>query len=148
MRGRYAELVEGSISNRGNIIEVDSLEKKVRHSESYISLYEFGEDILSYVKDNNGISGYDGLTSMTTLWIDFDSKDLNKAKKEVIEFIEYMYQFFDIDKNIWHIYFSGGKGFHIGLDAKVIGIDGLIDRHLPNMIKLFVTALVKDMNSH
>ena len=148
MRGRYAELVEGSISNRGNIIEIDSLEKKIRNSESYISLYEFGEDILSYVKDNNGISGYDGLTSMTTLWIDFDSKDLEKAKKEVVEFIEYMYQFFDIDRNVWHIYFSGGKGFHIGLDAKVIGIDGLVDRHLPNMIKLFITALVKDMNSH
>ena len=148
MRRRYVELVEGSISNRGNIIEVNSLEKKIRRAESYMSLYSFGDDILTYVKDNKGISGYDGLASMATLWIDFDSKDLDKAKTEVIDFIEYMYQFFDIEHGIWQIYFSGGKGFHIGLDTKIIGIDDLIDRHLPNMIKLFVTSIVDDMKSH
>ena len=85
---------------------------------------------------------------MRMLWIDFDSEDLEKAKKEVIGFVNYMDRFFGIEPDSWKIYFSGGKGFHVGLDTKVIGINDLIDKDLPDMIKAFVTNLVKDMNSH
>jgi len=144
MQNRYIELVEESIVNRGHIIPVNSLDKKIRTSESYVSMYEFGDDINSYIKESGSIAGYDGEVSLRILWFDFDSENLDKARNEVLNFIDYISDDFGIEKHMFQVYFSGGKGFHVGLHSKIIGIDNIIDKDLPNMVKEFVKKLIKD----
>ena len=75
----YVELVEGSITNRGKIVELNQVPSKQRSSESYITLFPFDKSILPYVSRFKTVKGFRGLNYVfPALFIDID----NEGKKD------------------------------------------------------------------
>ena len=49
-----------------------------------------------------------------------------------------MYNKYALPHSSYIIYFSGNKGFHLGIDSRVLGIDGVYDSNLPKALKSLV----------
>jgi hypothetical protein len=57
------------------------------------------------------------------IWFDFDhATDANEAKKDALKLCETLTNIINLDQNSLRIWFSGKKGFHVTIDARVCGI--------------------------
>jgi KaiC/GvpD/RAD55 family RecA-like ATPase len=83
--------------------------------DTYMSLYDFDDSITDYFSKNNSLSGFDGLVYIPDEFIlDIDGKDkddLDNARKKTIGLLLLLD---DLDIP-YRVYFSGNKGFHVGI---------------------------------
>ena len=118
----YYELIEGTKSHTNNFIPVTELKSSPRDFQAYCSLFGYDQSILDFVKLHNTISGYNGDYYLQTFYFDIDCKgDLQAAKDSAIELIRKLNIEYKVNPNHLIIYFSGGKGFHIGIYDKMFG---------------------------
>ena len=142
----YTELVEKSIANRGNIVGLQEIKVKKTNYERYISLFLFDEGIKSHFKRTNSMSNYTDKVGINTIWIDFDNEgNLEDVKKEVLRFVNQLNNKYDFPEDYIPVYFSGSKGFHVGIPAKVIGLDGVFEKDLPAKVKSFIAKLTNNI---
>jgi hypothetical protein len=133
----FVELVEKDIKNRGLIVPIGNVDaRKNRDYCAYASLLYFDESInqhLEYTKTlltndgkqrfkNGSVSEYKGNYSCNWFWFDVDcGENLNLA----LDSTRKLYNRLTVDYGVCKFdvipYFSGGKGFHIGLSAKFFG---------------------------
>lgn len=74
------------------------------------------------------------------LYLDFDSQDFNEVKEDVIMAMSYIKVVFRIkDLNTCQIFYSGNKGVHIIVPAKVLGIEP--DKKLNEIFKIIAEAI-------
>lgn len=156
--GHYYELVEKSISRRGYIVKFSNIENKPRDFEAYISAFGMSHDIVDYVKINNTITGFSGNFCMHRLWIDIEvpkkeresmsfSEYIDSARKSSIEIINKLHSDYSLGVDDVDIYFSGGKGFHLGISNVYVGGDYGESPDLPQRVKRFVQELCKGINN-
>lgn len=134
----YTELVERSLSNRGNIIPVKDLKIFKRDYEAYISMFFYDDSIIKHIENKNSIADYSGPVIAKNIWIDFDSEDRSESLKDSAEFITRMNEYFKVPYEAHRIYFSGAKGFHIGLPSELMGIENYKSDDLHLKVKKFV----------
>jgi len=83
--------------------------------DTYMSLYDFDENIKEFFSKNNSLSGFDGLVYIPDEFIlDVDGKDnddLDSARKKAIGLSILL----DDLQIPFRLYFSGNKGFHFGI---------------------------------
>ena len=96
--------------NAGNVCDWMNIDK-----DTYMSLYDFDDNITDYFSKNNTLSGFDGLVYMPDEFIlDIDGKDkddLENARQKTIGLTLLL-----DDLGIpYYLYFSGNKGFHVGI---------------------------------
>ena len=94
-------------SNINNWMNIDK--------DTYMSLYEFDNNITDFFAAKNTLSGFDGLVYMPDEFIlDVDGKDkedLENARQKTVGLILLL-----DDLGIpYNLYFSGNKGFHVGI---------------------------------
>lgn len=151
---RYVELIERSVSNRGLIIPLEDFKVIKRDYECYNSMFNFSDDIIEHVKvfeEQNkykSVTGYSGECGMNFLWIDIDTDSESSAKENIARTIEETKRIvvnLDIKYGLTYdkvpIYFSGNKGFHIGISAKCFGADEFYSENLPKIAKAFVREI-------
>ena len=140
----YIELVEKAITNRGNIVELNQVANKPRDYECYMTLFPFDKNILEYVKLNKSVKGYKGITYVfPALFIDIDNEnDLDSAHGSACELVARLINDYQVNPNDLMIYFSGRKGFHIGIPAWMIGIDAP-EREIAARSEMFALELTK-----
>lgn len=143
----YVEIVEKSISKRGTIIPIKNVSiKKVKY-QRYISLFYFDDMMLKHIEKTNSMSNFTGDVGIKTIWIDFDNEDnIEEARQQVVKFLDNMQKQYGFAKDYLPVYFSGGKGFHVGIPAKVVNLDGVMSSNLPTNIKNFVMHITKDIS--
>lgn len=125
------------LGDRNNIVNVSTVTSERVNSEKYISLYIYTSDVLDYIAENivekdgkkyNSILNYDGDVSFSTFYIDIDRKgksqleNLQDALFDTSVLIKKLYFTYEIPYEDILIYFSGGKGFHIGIKDKSFGL--------------------------
>lgn len=137
----YKEIIEHEVkNNRGKVILESEISREPANYERYASLFSFDKNILEYVKlNNNSLSGYKGTLYTNWIWIDFDDKDKNidNSVKMVKDFVRDLNKNYFIDADNLYYYFSGAKGFHVGIHEKLLG--GIIgDKTLAGKMKEFV----------
>lgn len=154
MERRFIELVEYNIFNRGLIIDVTQYENKRRNYEAYASLFTFKDDVVDYVKNNTNkktgkpsIEGYIGACSAKYLYIDIDCEgNMPLATKLMIELVEKLEVDYGIGYKSLMIYFSGNKGYHVGIPTKSFGADIITIDILPAVFKLMVKTLMSKVD--
>jgi hypothetical protein len=86
------------------------------HREAYLSAFQFGEDFRRLLLETGSTAGYSGPCWSSWLWWDIDAEgDLARAQADaeaLAEVVTTRYQAADVDLLI---FFSGSKGFHVGL---------------------------------
>lgn len=150
MERRFIELIEYSIGNRNNVIDVRQYLNVKRSYEAYTSLFVYKEDVVDYIKNNisvktklPSIEGYVGEVSAKYLWIDIDVEgNLQLATKYMLDLVDRIEREYGLTYKSLSVWFSGNKGFHIGIPTKCFGADEFCGDILPQAFKLMVKILL------
>lgn len=131
----YKELCEGGTYHSGIIVPEAEIDTAPSEMERYCSMFSFGEQILDHVKINKSTKGYNGIVYAKYFWLDIDVKgDIEKARQYALKLIIKLSSNYNLSPQDLFIYFSGGKGFHVGINGKTFG-EFKPSKDLPEMFK-------------
>jgi len=87
--------------------------------EVYLSAYQFSEDFREYLTTHGTVKGFAGPTWSTWLWFDIDREDINIALTDARRLVGFLCDRWKIDADSLLLFFSGRKGFHIGVPTSL-----------------------------
>ena len=86
--------------------------------EAYLSAFQFGEDFRRLLKETGSTAGYSGPCWSPWLWWDVDAEgDLARAQAESEALADVLVNRYQVDAGDLLAFFSGSKGFHLGLST-------------------------------
>ena len=85
------------------------------HREAYLSAFTFGDDFRLYLDANRSTKGFDGPCTAEFIWWDIDRDDIEAARRDTARLSMHLADRFGLSDADLLIWFSGSKGFHIGL---------------------------------
>ena len=83
--------------------------------EAYLSAFTFGEDFRRHIDAHGSTKGFDGVCGGEFIWFDIDRTDLEAARRDAARMCLFICERYSIDDDSILVFFSGSKGFHIGL---------------------------------
>lgn len=89
--------------------------------ESYLSAFQFGDDFRQYLERTGSTRNYKGETWSRWLWFDVDRDDIENATMDVRKLAANLCRRYMLDGDELLAFFSGSKGFHLGLPLAVCG---------------------------
>jgi hypothetical protein len=92
--------------------------------ESYLSAFCFGDDFREHLTSTRSVRGFVGATWSRWVWFDIDRDDLDAALTDGRRLVAGVADRYRLDGDDLLIFFSGSKGFHVGLSTSVF--DGAI----------------------
>lgn len=91
-------------------------------TEFYLSLHTFPAAFIEQLKTTGKTAGYCGETFSRWLWFDIDREgDLPAALEAASRLADFLVKDFVPDTESLSLWFSGAKGFHVGLPVSVFG---------------------------
>ena len=111
-------LVDWSAAFRG-CCECDDRAEVER--ESYLSAFCFGSDFRRHLADTGSTKSYSGATWSPWLWFDIDRDDIDQATRDARRLAAGLVERFAMDTDDLLAFFSGSKGFHVGLPLSICG---------------------------
>jgi hypothetical protein len=108
--------------------------------ESYLSVFQFGVDFKHYLATNGSTKGYAGPTWARWIWFDIDREgNIESALADARRLVDSMSKRYQIQPRDLLIFFSGSKGFHVGLPTSIF--DGVADRRFHDFARTFASVL-------
>jgi len=89
--------------------------------ESYLSAFCFGATFRRHLAATGSTKGYTGATWSPWLWFDIDRDDIDQATRDARRLAAGMVDRFKLDGDDVLAFFSGSKGYHLGLPLSVCG---------------------------
>ncbi len=83
--------------------------------EGYMSAFQFDEDFRCLLTETGSTAGYTGLCWSPWLWFDIDREELADALVDARRLASFLAEWYRLPEESLLIFFSGSKGFHIGL---------------------------------
>lgn len=83
--------------------------------EAYLSAFTFGDDFRQHFDATGSTKGFDGLCCGAFVWFDIDRTDLEAARCDAARLVLFMVERYALNDDSPLMFFSGSKGFHIGL---------------------------------
>lgn len=83
--------------------------------ESYLSAFWFDETFRRHLDETGSTAGYAGPCWSPWLWFDLDGEELHYAYKDAAALAVFLVERFAVKPAELLIFFSGAKGFHIGV---------------------------------
>ena len=87
--------------------------------EGYLSAFQFGDDFRRFLLDTGSTAGFSGPCWSAWLWLDIDADELHYAQQDAGALAEFLVERYGINPGELLIFFSGSKGFHIGLPTSL-----------------------------
>lgn len=100
--------------------------------ESYLSAFQFDEDFRRLLLETGSTAGYSGPCWSPWLWFDLDAPDadgLHYAHKDAGALAVFLVERYAIDAGDLLCFFSGSKGFHVGLPTVLWSPDPSTNYH-------------------
>lgn len=91
------------------------------HKECYLSAFQFGDDFRAYLDANDSPKSYAGDCWSAWLWFDIDRDNLDHATRDARRLAAFLVDRWRLDGDDLLTFFSGSKGFHIGLPLSRCG---------------------------
>ena len=92
--------------------------------ESYLSAFTFGDDFRHHLTATGSVRGFAGATWSAWLWFDIDRDDIDQAATDARRLAAGLADRYRLDGDELLAFFSGSKGFHVGLPLSVCGSPG------------------------
>ena len=83
--------------------------------EAYLSAFTFGDDFRRHLDATGSTAGFDGVCGGEFVWFDIDRADLEAARRDAARLALFMMERYRLDDDALLVFFSGSKGFHLGL---------------------------------
>lgn len=122
---RFGYRIVGDLSKRRRLVDagvafaayVACHERAEVNREAYLSAFWFGADFRAYLAQTGSTKGFDGPCWTPFIWWDIDNEDdpqaaLDGARRLASTILE---RYRSLDDGDLQLFFSGSKGFHIGL---------------------------------
>jgi len=89
--------------------------------EAYLSAFTFGSDFGSHLEETGSTRNFDGLCRAGYLWFDIDRAEgeLETARRDTARLALSLVDRYSLDEDSLLLFFSGAKGFHIGLPVSL-----------------------------
>ncbi|MFC1527536.1 primase C-terminal domain-containing protein [Candidatus Neomarinimicrobiota bacterium] len=137
---KYVDTAFGAINKRNHIQEVAQIQLPDNPIDCYKTYFRFDSSYITHFKKNGrSISQYQGKCISDYIPIDIDRKNLDESLIICRDLIKYLQHDFDVTLDSLVIYFSGSKGFHIGIPISLLG-DIEPSENLPLRFKKFVLS--------
>lgn len=91
------------------------------HQECYLSAFQFDAQFQHYLSERGSPKGFDGPCWSPWLWIDIDRPQLVDATHDAQRLAEFVTARYSIEPSKLLIFFSGSKGFHLGIPVGLVG---------------------------
>lgn len=89
------------------------------HQQAYLSAFQFPEEFGVYLKTTGSTKGYTGSCWSRWLWLDIDNKnDPDAALCDTRRLVQLLQGRYSIANELL-VWFSGGKGYHVGLPTSL-----------------------------
>ncbi len=148
---QYIETAYGGLTHRNKIQTLeqarDVFNRLSKKNECYTSHFLFKKEILTHIKATRGsVEGFNGECYSGHIWVDIDRDDeslqkrIELAQQGAQEYVSRLKTDYHIDPNILDIYFTGAKGFCIGLPTELLDIPP--SKNFNQIIKGIVSHLV------
>jgi hypothetical protein len=85
------------------------------HREAYLSAFTFGDDFQQHLDAAGSTKGFDGVCGARFVWFDIDRTDLEAARRDAARLCLRLIERYSLDDDGPLMFFSGSKGFHLGL---------------------------------
>ncbi len=139
----YLETAFGSITHRNKMIRLPDIQASIENlrSENYVSIYRFLPRTAELVRDHGTVAGLSPqMVWSDFIWIDIDnSDDLSSARESALEIFRRLAEILGGQLDHVRLYFSGAKGFHIGIPSAFADLKPRAD--LPAIQKRVVKRL-------
>ena len=89
--------------------------------EGYLSAFTFGPDFRLHLDATHSTAGFEGACGGEFVWFDIDRTDLELARRDAARLALRLVERFAVADDCLLIFFSGAKGFHIGLPTLIWG---------------------------
>lgn len=93
------------------------------NGESYLSAFCFGAEFRDHLNEYGSPKGYAGPTRSDWLWFDIDNEDILEATKDAQKLAVSLIERFEFSGDQLLIFFSGSKGYHIGLPTSLFNAE-------------------------
>lgn len=89
-------------------------------TESYLSAFQFGDEFRLHLTGTGSTKGYVGACWSPWLWMDIDREDdIEAATRDARRLAAYVVDRYRLDGESLLIFFSGSKGYHVGLPTSL-----------------------------
>ncbi|MCC7349409.1 MAG: hypothetical protein IT446_02470 [Phycisphaerales bacterium] len=89
--------------------------------EAYLSAFWFGDDFRSHLIASGSTKGFTGVCWTPWLWWDIDNTgNVEQARIDAAKLANGLVEKYALDEDDLLIFFSGSKGFHVGLPTSII----------------------------
>ena len=83
--------------------------------EAYLSAFRFAADFAAHLKATGSTADFAGPCWSPWLWWDIDSEELQYAYKDAGALAAFLVERYTVEPGALLLFFSGSKGFHVGL---------------------------------
>jgi len=90
-------------------------ERAQTDAESYLSAFQFDAALSQHLQDTGSTRGFSGPTWAAWLWFDIDRQDIATALTDTVTLVSSVTTRFSTHADEMLVFFSGSKGFHVGL---------------------------------
>jgi len=124
---RFGFRIVGGCYNERRLVDADAAfvaharcdPKADLESECYLSAFRFGDDFATYLNATGSTKGYTGATWSAWLWFDIDRDELDDATNDARRLAAHLLERFSMVGDELLLFYSGSKGFHIGLPTSL-----------------------------
>ena len=135
---RFGFRIVGDCHNERRLVDADAAfvahceadPKAGLMNECYLSAFRFGDDFREQLNTTNSTKGFAGATWSPWLWFDIDRDDLDAATNDARRLVAGLLDRFGLAGDEVLIFFSGAKGFHVGLPTGLWNAEPGRDFHL------------------
>ena len=89
--------------------------------EAYLSAFTFGADFRELLESTGSCRGFAGACWSAWLWFDIDRADLDAALRDARRLALWLVERYRLDDDALLCFYSGSKGFHLGLPTSLWG---------------------------
>lgn len=140
---KYIDLAINGVANRNNIINIDSIKVDKNAMDCFTTMFLFKKEYLAHIKRTNSVRGASQFKVWSPyLWFDIDSENLQEATDNMQTLLRGIKSMGVLNKTI--VYYSGSKGYHIGINSGVFDFKPSVD--LPDKIRFVSTQIASLFN--
>jgi len=145
---RFVEVASRRLQGfRNRVVQLDEVEPLLREfggAEFFSSCYLFDEGLVAYVKERGGrVGGYRGPCWSRICYVDLDAWELGRALATARDLCSFYRDYWGAGEEAVFPFFSGQKGFHVGIHTGVFG-DVEPGERLPDVLHRVMRAVVSE----
>ena len=140
----FVDTAFGGPAKRNNVCNVEELIIPANKSDCYASMFRFDHNYKKLCDSTGSVRGTSSLLCYADyLWFDIDATELNQAIVSARQLIINIELLDNAVGNYLVNFFSGAKGFHIGIPSQFFG--AVPSTKLPHIFNSLSTSIARDL---